>query len=271
MNGYWVVGVRFRPAGKLTYYHPEAFALDNHPYVIAETARGLEYGCVVIGPREVKETDIVLPLRRIIKIADERDEEIFLSNKVLAQIAFSKCMERIVYRHLQMKLINAEYTFDRNKVIFYFTAEGRIDFRELVKDLASTLRTRIELRQIGVRDEAKLLGGIGPCGRVICCSSWLGDFVPVSIKMAKDQNLSLNPVKISGLCGRLMCCLKYEHDNYESVRLELPAVGAEVITSKGTGIVVSISPHPRAVRVRMHDISEEVDFPPEDVSEVEMA
>jgi cell fate regulator YaaT (PSP1 superfamily) len=183
--------------------------------VIVETARGVEHGQVVIGRRDVTENDVVLPLKKVLRIADEQDLHQVEENKKAAKHAFTICQEKIREHCLSMKLVDVEYTFDRNKIIFYFTAEGRVDFRELVKDLASVFRTRIELRQIGVRDEAKLLGGIGPCGRILCCTSWLGDFDPVSIRMAKDQNLSLNPAKISGLCGRLMCCLKFESDSYE--------------------------------------------------------
>lgn len=268
METYQVVGVRFKKAGKVYYFDPSELEVADDSNVIVETARGVEYGKIVIGKKTVKESDVVLPLKRVIRIADDNDAMIVDDNKAAARKAFEICEEKIQAHGLKMKLVDVEYTFDRNKVIFYFTAEGRVDFRELVKDLASVFRTRIELRQIGVRDEAKLLGGIGPCGRILCCSSWLGDFEPVSIKMAKDQNLSLNPTKISGLCGRLMCCLKFEHDNYESVKQELPSVGARVITSVGSGVVVSINPSARTVNVRLTEAGGKVsEFPLDDVAE----
>ncbi|GAX88693.1 stage 0 sporulation protein [Effusibacillus lacus] len=214
---YTVIGVRFKKAGKIYYFDPGPLPVKTNDSVIVETARGVEYGQVVIGKKEVTENDIILPLKKVIRIADLKDAEQVELNRSQAAEARVVCLEKIREHQLEMKLVDVEYTFDRNKVIFYFTADGRVDFRELVKDLAAVFRTRIELRQIGVRDEAKLLGGIGPCGRILCCSSWLGDFDPVSIRMAKDQNLSLNPSKISGLCGRLMCCLKFENDSYEQV------------------------------------------------------
>lgn len=250
---YTVVGVRFKKAGKIYYFDPVEFQVDKEQYVIVETARGIEYGKVVVGPKQVGESDVVLPLKKVIRIAGDNDARIVEENKSAARNAFATCLEKIRDHQLKMKLVDVEFTFDRNKIIFYFTAEGRVDFRELVKDLASVFRTRIELRQIGVRDEAKMLGGIGPCGRVLCCSTWLGDFEPVSIKMAKDQNLSLNPTKISGLCGRLMCCLKYEHDNYESLREELPAIGKVVITSYGEGKVTGINAGTKSVYVQLFD------------------
>lgn len=271
MLTYQVVGVRFKKAGKVYYFDPGDLPVNDNDHVIVETARGVEYGKIVIGRKTVRETDVVLPLKRVIRIADGNDAKTVEDNKSAARNAFDICVAKIRDHGLKMKLVDVEYTFDRNKVIFYFTAEGRVDFRELVKDLAGVFRTRIELRQIGVRDEAKLLGGIGPCGRILCCSSWLGDFEPVSIKMAKDQNLSLNPTKISGLCGRLMCCLKFEHDNYESVKLELPSVGARVITSLGTGVVVSINPNARTVSVRVAENGNKVsEFPLDDVAEAEL-
>lgn len=211
---YTVVGVRFRPAGKLYYFDPGDAVVNRGDCVIVETARGIEYGEVGLPPRQVPEDEVVLPLRPIMRIATAEDAWQVEANRRAAKEAYRICLQMIRQHNLPMKLVDAEYTFDRNKLIFYFTAEGRVDFRELVKDLAAVFRTRIELRQIGVRDEAKILGGIGPCGRVTCCSSWLGDFAPVSIRMAKDQQLSLNPTKISGLCGRLMCCLKFEADSY---------------------------------------------------------
>ncbi|WP_028560752.1 PSP1 domain-containing protein [Paenibacillus pinihumi] len=250
---YNVVGVRFKKAGKIYYFDPVEHAVEQNQHVIVETARGIEYGKVVVGQKQVEEEDVVLPLKKVIRIAGDTDAKVMEENKNAAKNAFSTCVDKIRDHQLKMKLVDVEFTFDRNKIIFYFTAEGRVDFRELVKDLASVFRTRIELRQIGVRDEAKMLGGIGPCGRILCCSSWLGDFEPVSIKMAKDQNLSLNPTKISGLCGRLMCCLKYEHDNYESVREELPAVGKVVITSLGEGKVTGINASSRTVYVQLFE------------------
>ncbi|WP_347438480.1 PSP1 domain-containing protein [Fodinisporobacter ferrooxydans] len=217
---YTVVGVRFKKAGKIYYFDPGELEVQQGDSVIVETARGVEFGNVVVGKRSVTEKDVVLPLKSVLRIAEEQDRIQVEINKSDAKEAFGICQEKIREHSLIMKLVDVEYTFDRNKIIFYFTAEGRVDFRELVKDLAAVFRTRIELRQIGVRDEAKLLGGIGPCGRVLCCSSWLGDFDPVSIRMAKDQNLSLNPAKISGLCGRLMCCLKFESDAYDEENIK---------------------------------------------------
>lgn len=266
---YSVVGVRFKKAGKIFYFDPIDLPVDKDDHVIVDTARGLEYGKVVIGKREVPEDDVVLPLKKVIRIADDNDAKLVEGNKLAAKDAFGICQEKIKDHQLKMKLVDVEYTFDRNKIIFYFTAEGRVDFRELVKDLASIFRTRIELRQIGVRDEAKLLGGIGPCGRILCCSSFLGDFEPVSIKMAKDQNLSLNPTKISELCGRLMCCLKYEHDNYESVKDELPKIGKIVMTSYGTGKVLSIKANEKMIKVQLFEQNRILDLPSEDVVEQE--
>ncbi len=262
---YSVVGVRFKKAGKIYYFDPLHLPVDQDHHVIVETARGIEYGKVVIGKKTVGENDVVLPLKKVIRVADEADAKVVEENKSAAKEAFSICLEKIKGHQLEMKLVDVEYTFDRNKIIFYFTAEGRVDFRELVKDLASVFRTRIELRQIGVRDEAKMLGGIGPCGRTLCCSTWLGDFEPVSIKMAKDQNLSLNPTKISGLCGRLMCCLKFEQDNYESAKEEMPDVGSRVMTSLGEGKVVSINAKERKVRVHLFETNKVDVLPGEDV------
>ncbi|UVI30962.1 PSP1 domain-containing protein [Paenibacillus spongiae] len=263
---YNVVGVRFKKVGKMYYFDPADLRLTKDQYAIVETARGIEYGKVVVGQKQVDESDIVLPLKKVIRIANEADAKVVEENERLAKQAYTTCLKKIRNHQLKMKLVDVEYMFARNKIIFYFTAEGRVDFRELVKDLASVFRTRIELYQLGVRDEAKLLGGIGPCGRVLCCSSWLGDFEPVSIKMAKDQNLSLNPTKISGLCGRLMCCLKYEHDNYEKVRVELPTVGKIVITSLGEGKVTGINAGSKTVFVQLLDIgSKPNEFPMDDV------
>lgn len=213
-----VVGIRFKPAGKIYYFDPGQLEIKVDSNVIVETVRGLEFGKVVIGNREILEEEAVLPLKKVIRLASPEDESQMETNKKKEIEAKEVCLKKINEHSLPMKLIDVEYTFDGSKVIFYFTAEGRVDFRELVKDLAAVFRTRIELRQIGVRDEAKMLGGIGSCGRVLCCASFLGDFEPVSIRMAKDQNLSLNPTKISGICGRLMCCLKYESEGYECIK-----------------------------------------------------
>lgn len=262
-----VVGVRFKKAGKIYYFDPSDLPVDKDSAVIVETARGVEYGTVVIGRRTVGESDVVLPLKKVIRMADGQDAQLVEDNKSAAKNAFQICQDKIRDHQLKMKLVDVEYTFDRNKIIFYFTAEGRVDFRELVKDLASIFRTRIELRQIGVRDEAKMLGGIGPCGRILCCSSFLGDFEPVSIKMAKDQNLSLNPTKISGLCGRLMCCLKYEHDNYESAKDDLPRVGSEVVTPLGNGRLISLQLSDRKAKVQIFELKKVMDFPLDDVVE----
>lgn len=248
---YEVVGVRFKKAGKIYYFDPDRLPIEKDSTVIVETARGVEYGKIVIGKKQVAESDVVLPLKKVIRIADHKDARQVDENKQAARNAFAVCQTKIREHKLDMKLVDVEYTFDRNKIIFYFTADGRVDFRELVKDLASVFRTRIELRQIGVRDEAKMLGGIGPCGRLLCCSTFLGDFEPVSIKMAKDQNLSLNPAKISGLCGRLMCCLKYENDNYESARDEMPDIGKVVSTPMGNGRVVSVNVLDQSVQVEL--------------------
>jgi len=215
-----VVGIRFKAAGKIYYFDPDNFNIKENTFVIVETVRGVELGKVVIGLRQVREEDVVLPLKKVIRLATSEDLDEMKINKGKEGKAESICLQKIKEHNLPMKLVNVEYAFDGSKIIFYFTAEGRVDFRELVKDLATVFRTRIELRQIGVRDEAKILGGIGSCGRELCCSSFLGDFEPVSIKMAKEQNLSLNPTKISGICGRLMCCLKYENECYECYRNE---------------------------------------------------
>ncbi|MDQ0209154.1 PSP1 domain-containing protein [Alkalicoccobacillus murimartini] len=253
-----VVGVRFKKAGKIYYFSPGEFRLDLGEAVIVETSRGIEFGKVVIAEKQVNENDVVLPLKQVIRLATAKDKLTVTENEEAALQAFEVCSEKIVEHQLDMKLVDVEYTFDRNKVLFYFTADGRIDFRELVKDLAAIFRTRIELRQIGVRDEAKMLGGIGPCGRVLCCSSFLGDFEPVSIKMAKDQNLSLNPAKISGLCGRLMCCLKYENDTYESAKKELPDVGRNITTPDGKGKVIGLNLLERLVQVSMYEGEDQV-------------
>jgi len=246
---YNVIGVRFKKAGKIYYFDPGDHSIVRDDYVIVETTRGVEYGKAVTDRKQVSENDVVLPLRKVIRLADETDQLCVQENRQAAEEAHQVCNEKIIEHGLDMKLVDVEYTFDRNKVIFYFTADGRIDFRDLVKDLAAIFRTRIELRQIGVRDEAKMLGGIGPCGRMLCCSTFLGDFEPVSIKMAKDQNLSLNPTKISGLCGRLMCCLKYENDEYESAKSELPDIGDTIKTPDGTGKVTGLNILERLIQV----------------------
>ena len=245
-----VIGVRFRTAGKIYYFDPTRFEIKKGDHVIVETARGVEYGTVVGGIREVDDSKVVQPLKPVLRIATERDNEQEAANKGKEKEAFRICQEKIRKHGLDMKLIDAEYTFDNNKVLFYFTADGRIDFRELVKDLASVFITRIELRQIGVRDETKILGGIGICGRRLCCHTHLSEFVPVSIKMAKEQNLSLNPTKISGVCGRLMCCLKHEEETYEDLNRRLPNIGDYVTTDDGLkGEVSSVNVLRQQVKV----------------------
>ena len=248
---YDVVGVRFKKAGKIYYFDPGDLSIQKGNFVIVETVRGVEYGRVVIDPKQVDENDVVLPLKKVLRIADQKDHMIVEENRLAAKEAYDVCGEKVSIHQLDMKLVDVEYTFDRNKIIFYFTADGRVDFRELVKDLAAIFRTRIELRQIGVRDEAKMLGGIGPCGRMLCCSTFLGDFEPVSIKMAKDQSLSLNPTKISGLCGRLMCCLKYENDEYETGKELLPDLGQWIETPLGSGKVVGLNILERLLQVEI--------------------
>ena len=224
-----VIGVRFRTAGKIYFFSPGKFEVKRGDQVIVETARGVEFGNVVMGPKEVKDEEITQPLKTVIRLATEDDRRVEEKNRKKEKEAFQICLEKIHKHGLEMKLIDAEYTFDNNKMLFYFTADGRIDFRELVKDLAAVFKTRIELRQIGVRDETKILGGIGICGRPLCCHTYLSEFAPVSIKMAKEQNLSLNPTKISGVCGRLMCCLKNEQETYEYLNRKLPGVG-DIVT-----------------------------------------
>lgn len=236
-----VIGVRFKKAGKIYYFDPDGTQIEEQIPVIVETARGIEYGLTVISNRNVEENDLVMPLKKVIRVATQEDTKQYKQNKQKEIEAFDICVEKIKQHSLEMKLIDVELTFDHNKIIFYFTSDGRVDFRELVKELAFIFRTRIELRQIGVRDEAKMLNGIGICGRTLCCSTFLGDFQPVSIKMAKEQNLSLNPSKISGICGRLMCCLKYEEDTYEELNKNLPNVGDYVKTPDGNGEVLSIN------------------------------
>lgn len=245
-----VIGVRFRTAGKIYYFDPLNFQVKRGDHVIVETARGVEYGTVVGSPREVEDNKVVQPLKPVLRVATERDDEQEAGNKAKEKEAFKICQEKIRKHGLEMKLIDAEYTFDNNKVLFYFTADGRIDFRELVKDLAAVFRTRIELRQIGVRDETKIRGGIGVCGRELCCHTYLSEFAPVSIKMAKEQNLSLNPSKISGVCGRLMCCLTNEEETYEELNSHLPSIGDYVTTPEGLkGEVSSLSVLRQQVKV----------------------
>ena len=260
-----IVGVRFKKAGKIYYFLPGEETLTIDDGVIVETARGVEYGTVVIGPKEVAKDSLVMPVKEVMRKATPKDLQQLEKNEEREEKAFAICLEKIAKRKLPMKLINVEYTFDMNKIVVFFTADGRIDFRELVKDLATVFRTRIELRQVGVRDEAKVLNGIGACGRPLCCSNFLGDFSPVSIRMAKDQNLSLNPTKISGVCGRLMCCLNYEDDLYKkggdlyvkkdrtpSPRdVEPPGIGKEVVTDEGIGKVLKVNHHKHTVKVQL--------------------
>ena len=245
-----IIGVRFRSAGKIYFFDPLDFEVKRNDHVIVETARGIEYGTVVGDIREVDDSEVTQPLKPVLRVATKKDDEQEQKNKEKEKDAFKICLEKIHARGLEMKLIDAEYTFDNNKILFYFTADGRIDFRELVKDLAGVFRTRIELRQIGVRDETKIRGGIGVCGRPVCCNTYLSDFIPVSIKMAKEQNLSLNPTKISGVCGRLMCCLKHEEETYEDLNRRLPGVGDYVTTPDGLkGEVQSVNVLRQLVKV----------------------
>ena len=262
-----VIGVRFENAGKLYFFDPGQFWPTPGDYVLVETSRGIEFGEVVTGIKEIDDAMLQSPLKPVVRIASAEDLQHFKDNKAAEKEAYQVCQKKISEHKLDMKLVSVEYTFDNSKILFYFTANGRVDFRSLVKDLASVFKTRIELRQIGVRDEAKMLGGLGICGRPICCGAFLGDFQPVSIKMAKEQNLSLNPTKISGVCGRLMCCLKYEQDQYEAIRKKMPKVGKEVITPDGPGVVWELNVIKETVRVRIQkgDSSELRDYPMEDV------
>ncbi len=264
-----VVGVRFKYAGKIYYFDPDNLDIIAGDHVIVETARGFEFGEAVIGLREVPEDDIVSPLKKVVRKATDEDKTKNEDNKAREKEAFTLCLEKISEHKLPMKLIDVEYTFDNSKIIFYFVADGRIDFRELVKDLAAIFRTRIELRQIGVRDESKMIGGLGPCGRTMCCASFLGDFEPVSIKMAKEQNLSLNPSKISGVCGRLMCCLNYEQNTYEDIRRKTPAVGSMVRTMDGKGEVVNTNTLLESVKVKLN-IDDEIEIRPYSIYDVEL-
>ncbi len=263
-----VIGVRFRTAGKVYFFDPVDYDIKRGDHVIVETARGVEFGTVVGDPKEVEDDKVIQPLKPVLRIATAKDVEQEAANKEKEKEAFKICLEKIRKHELAMKLIDAEYTFDNNKVLFYFTADGRIDFRELVKDLASVFKTRIELRQIGVRDETKILGGIGICGRPLCCHTHLSEFIPVSIKMAKEQNLSLNPTKISGVCGRLMCCLKHEEETYEELNRRLPNVGDQVTTRDGQrGEVASINILRQLVKVIVEngDEKEIQEFPVEEL------
>ena len=253
-----VVGIRFKKVGKIYYFEPQDLKINKGDYLIVETARGIELGECVIGIKEISEEEIISPLKKVLRIATEEDILKHKENKDKEVAALEICLKKIEEHNLNMKLIDVEYTFDNNKVIFYFTADGRVDFRELVKDLATIFKTRIELRQIGVRDEAKMIGGLGPCGRPMCCSSFLGDFASVSIKMAKEQNLSLNPTKISGICGRLMCCLNYEQNTYEDIRKRLPKVGSIVETVDGKGEVTLNNTVKESVKVKTKIGDEEV-------------
>ncbi len=265
-----VIGVRFRQAGKVYYFDPLDFDIKQGGNVIVETARGVEYGYVVMGPGEIEDDKVVQPLKPVMRIATPEDDMVEANNRAKEKEAFKTCIQKIQARNLEMKLIGCEYTFDGNKLLFYFTADGRVDFRELVKDLASVFRTRIELRQVGVRDEAKILGGIGICGRPLCCHSYMADFAPVSIKMAKEQNLSLNPTKISGVCGRLMCCLKNEEEAYEDLNSRLPGIGEKVTTSDGLkGTVQSLHVLKQKVRVLVETGEDERELKEYDVTELE--
>ena len=246
-----VVGVRFKKVGKIYYFDPCDFDIKVNEFVIVETARGIEFGSVVVGPKFIEEEEIVSPLKKVLRIAEDEDFVTHRENIEMGKKAHSICEEKIKLHKLDMRIVDVEYTFDNNKIIFYFTADGRIDFRDLVKDLASIFKTRIELRQIGVRDEAKMLGGLGPCGKPCCCVQFLGDFEPVSIKMAKEQNLSLNPSKISGLCGRLMCCLKFEEEAYEDALSRMPKLGDVAITEMGKGTIVYTYTLLETVKVRV--------------------
>ena len=266
-----VIGVRFKNAGKLYYFDPGSFWPTAGDAVIVETVRGTEYGEVVTGVKEVSDELITPPLKKVIRIATAEDAVHDAENRAKERDALDLCQKKVQEHKLQMKLVGCEYTFDNSKILFYFTSDKRVDVRSLVKDLATAFHTRIELRQIGVRDEAKMMGGLGMCGRPVCCAQFLGDFQPVSIKMAKEQNLSLNPTKISGICGRLMCCLKYEEDHYEATRRRMPRVGKDVITPDGVGMVVDLNILKETVRVRIPkgDSTEQKDYPLADIQRVQ--
>lgn len=261
-----VCGIIFKEASKIYYFDPSGIDLEFGDMVVVETSRGIELGKCQIEPKMVDEESIVRPLKSIIRIADNLDFDMQESNKKKAEEAWPICEQKIKEHNLKMKLVDIEYTFDGGRAIFYFTADGRVDFRELVRDLASVFKTRIELRQIGVRDESKLIKGLGPCGREVCCGKWLTEFSPVSIKMAKDQNLSLNPVKISGLCNRLMCCLNYEHEAYVQINATMPNIDDVVKTQRGKGVVLSTNILKEEIRVRLFneegELSEDIEYFP---------
>ena len=260
-----IVGIDFQKSGKMEYYSPKGFDLDVGDWVVVESKRGLEMGRVKYAPLDVANQDVTLPLKEIVRLATEDDLLQYEKNEYDADEAMALCKETIQQHELEMRLVNCEYTLDKSKVIFNFTSDERVDFRKLVKVLAQKLKTRIELRQIGVRDEAKLLGGIGPCGRSLCCSTFLGDFEPVSIKMAKDQNLSLNPTKISGACGRLMCCLKYENDYYEEARAQLPDVGEAIETPEGNGKVIGLNILDISMQVKVEGLEQPLEYKMEEL------
>lgn len=262
---YQVVGIRFKKAGKVYYFDPGEFTPGVGESVIVETARGVEYGDVVMPVCQVEDKEVVSPLKKVLRGATEEDKNRYLENRQKEEMAYSVALDKIAAHGLPMKLVGVEQTFDGNKIIFHFTADGRIDFRDLVKDLASVFRTRIELRQIGVRDEAKMMGGLGCCGRELCCSSWLADFTSVSIRMAKDQNLSLNPTKISGICGRLMCCLKYENETYENAKAGFPELGSRVMTPQGEGKVTGINIFKNTISVELRESKAVMDYPKQEV------
>ena len=260
-----VIGVQFQKAGKLEYYAPKDLQIEMDDWVVVESKRGIEIGLVKMPTRAVDDGDVSLPLKEVMRIATQQDIDTYNNNAMDAEKALALCKEVVAQQELDMRLVNCEYTLDKSKVIFNFTADDRIDFRKLVKVLAQNLKTRIELRQIGVRDEAKLLGGRGPCGRSLCCSTFLGDFEPVSIKMAKDQNLSLNPAKISGACGRLMCCLKYENDYYEEARAQLPDVGDSIETPDGNGQVVGLNILDISMQVKIDGMEQPLEYKMEEI------
>ncbi len=264
-----IVGIRFKIAGKTYYFDPGSYKLNKGDHVIVETSRGKEIGELIIEEKDVSEEELVFPLKKVLRKASDADYAQVEDNVNKESVAFEKCQQKIKDHSLDMKLVGVEYTFDRNKIIFYFTSEARVDFRELVKDLASIFKTRIELRQIGVRDEAKIKGGIGPCGRPFCCSTFLEEFEPVSIRMAKGQNLSLNPTKISGVCGRLMCCLRFEADSYENSQDQLPRPGITVITPDGDGVVKDVDKNKKMVVVKLQESGYTRTFPLEEIDMVQ--
>jgi len=261
-----VVGVKFRDRGRAYYFDPGDLPVKPQDKVLVETVRGVEIGTVVLGPKEVPEERLVLPLKKVVRLSTKEDLEVDSANREKAKNAMEVARAKIDEHGMDMRVVDAEYTFDGSRVIIYFTADGRVDFRELVKDLASTLKTRVELRQVGVRDEAKIIGGIGPCGMPLCCATFLTEFLPVSIRMAKDQNLSLNPSKISGVCGRLMCCLRFECEHYEDAKSAMPQIGAMVLTPEGEGKVVSQNPIKGIVGIELEN-GKVIELPVEEVEE----